>query len=100
MLKRVTISLIGIVLLLVAVLLLNAYRQGSRQIEVPPVQPVAIDAGAAAERLAGGIRLRTISYDDRPAPAEELRTLHAYLEQHYPRAHAVLKREMVADLSL
>ncbi len=100
MLKRVTISLFGIVLLLVVVLLLNAYRQGSRQIEVSPVQPVPIDAGAAAERLAGAIRLRTISYDDKPAAAEELRKLHAHLEQHYPRAHAVLKREAVADLSL
>ena len=100
MLRRATISLFGIVLLLVAVLLLNAYHQGSRQIEVSPVKPVAVDAGAAAERLAGAVRLRTISYDDKPAAAEELRKLHAYLEEHYPRAHAVLKREAVADLSL
>jgi len=100
MLKRAAISLFGIVLLLVAVLLLNTYRHGSRQINVSPFRPVAIDAGAAAERLGGAVRIRTISYDDKPAAAEEFRKLHAYLEQHYPRAHAVLKREVVADLSL
>ena len=101
MLKRVTITLFGIVLLLVVVLLVNTYRHGSRQMEVPSVKPVAIDADAAAQRLAGAVRIRTISYDDKPgASAEEFQKLHAYLKQHYPKAHAVLRREVVADFSL
>jgi carboxypeptidase PM20D1 len=101
MLKRLTITVLGIVLLLVAVVLLNTYRKGSRQIEAPSAESVAVDAHAAAQRLAGAVRIRTVSYDDRPAAAaEELRKLHAYIEQQYPKAHAVLKREVVADLSL
>ena len=101
MLKQATIALFGIVLLLVGVLLINTYRQGSRQMEVPSVAAVAIDADAAARRLAGAVRIRTISYDDKPGvSAEEFRELHAYLKQHYPNAHAVLNREVVANLSL
>jgi carboxypeptidase PM20D1 len=101
MLKRVTITIVGVVLLLVVVLVLNAYRQGSRQLEVPPVELVAVDANAAAERLAGAVRLRTVSYDGKSGvSAAEFRKLHTYLEQQYPRAHGVLNREIVADLSL
>ena len=61
MLKQVTMTLSRIALLLVVGLLANTYRQGSRQIEVPSVESVAIDADAAAERLAGAVRIRTIS---------------------------------------
>ena len=101
MLKRLTITLLGIVFLLVAVLLVNSYRQGSRQIDVPAVAPIAVDADAAAQRLAGAVRIRTISYDDkRGVSADEFRKLHAYLEQHYPKAHSILRREVIADLSL
>jgi carboxypeptidase PM20D1 len=100
MLKRASDFAFGIVLLLVAVLLLNTYRHGSRQINVLAVQAGRHRRRRRGERLAGAVRIRTISYDDKPAAAEEFRKLHAYLEQHYPRAHAVLKREVVADLSL
>ena len=99
--RRVAFALLGIVVLLVGVLLLNTYRHGSRQLDVSPVKPVAIDVNAAAERLAGAVRMRTISYDDRPlASAEEFQKLHAYMKERYPKAHAVLQREVIAESSL
>jgi carboxypeptidase PM20D1 len=87
--------------LLAAVLMANTVRHGSRQIDVPPVASAAIDPDRAAERLAGAVRLRTISHDDRPdASAAEFVKLHAHLEQSFPHAHRVMKRELVGGYSL
>jgi carboxypeptidase PM20D1 len=69
----------------------------------PPVQPapeVAIPGGAA-ERLAGSLRIRTISSED-PAvfDADAFAALHAYLHTAFPRVHAQLRRETVGRHSL
>jgi carboxypeptidase PM20D1 len=69
----------------------------------PPVQPapeVAIPNGAA-ERLAGSLRIRTISSEDSAAfDAEAFRTSHTYLQLAFPRVHAQLRREIVGGQSL
>jgi carboxypeptidase PM20D1 len=96
-------SLLVLVLLaaLAVVVAANALRHGSRQIEVAPAPPLKLDENAAAQRLAAAVRLRTISYDGQPdASAAEFRKLHALLKKSFPRAHAVLKRETVNELSL
>lgn len=101
MIKRVFLALAALVLLLVAAVAVNTWRQGSRQIEVPPVPPLAFDEKAAADRLAGSLRFKTVSsYDQPEANAEEFRKLHLYLQERFPKAHAVLKRELVGGLSL
>jgi carboxypeptidase PM20D1 len=101
MLKKLGLTIVAAVLLLAAALLANTYRKGSRQIEVPPVPRLAVDAKAAATRLAGAIRFQTISREDgSSASPEEFRKLHAYLEQTYPQVHATLKREIVGEFSL
>ena len=72
--------------------------------ETVPVLDVAndpIQALQRAERLAGAIRIATISHQDPalfdPAAFEQM---HAYLEQTFPLTHAQLEREMVAQYSL
>ena len=69
----------------------------------PPVQPVpevAIPDGAA-ERLAGSLRIRTISSEDPAAfDADAFETLHQYLQTAFPRVHAQLRRETVGTHSL
>jgi carboxypeptidase PM20D1 len=69
----------------------------------PPVQPapkVAIPGGAA-ERLAGSLRIRTISSEDPAAfDADAFGTLHRYLHTAFPRVHAQLRRETVGTHSL
>jgi carboxypeptidase PM20D1 len=68
---------------------------------MPAAPALAIDADAAARRLAGAVRLRTISYE---APSPESRAallaLHRYLADTFPHVHASLSREVIHDYSL
>lgn len=87
--------------LLIGALVVNTARHDSRQIDVPPIAPLAIDPQRAAEHLAGAVRLRTVSHDGRPdASAAEFVKLHAHLEQSFPHAHRAMKRELVGDYTL
>jgi carboxypeptidase PM20D1 len=65
-----------------------------------PVPAVTIPDGAA-QRLAGSLRIPTISSEDPAAfDAEAFRALHAYLHAAFPRVHAQLRREVVGTHSL
>jgi carboxypeptidase PM20D1 len=101
MIKRLFLALLALIVLLAAAVGINTVRQGSRQLDVPPAPPIALDEKAAAERLAGSLRLKTISsYDQPEANAEEFRKLHTYLQERFPKVHAALKRELVGGLTL
>ncbi len=101
MLRSALSCLAAVIAALIGVLAFNTASHGSRQITVPAVLPPAVDVQAAAERLAGAVRLRTISYE---TPSEESRAellkLHAYLEQAFPNAHREMRREVVGGYSL
>jgi carboxypeptidase PM20D1 len=101
MIRRAVYAIALVLALLAAAVGVGTLRHASRQLTVPAVAPVAVDAVAAAERLAGAVRLRTVSYET-PSEASqaELLKLHAYLEHAFPRAHAALKREIVGGYSL
>ena len=102
-----TVSKIGGALLLAllalaAVLAVRTVRVGAGEEAPGPVVPAeepGIDL-AAVERLAGAIRIPTVSRDGEPPPAEELAALHAYLETAFPRVHSALEREVVGGGSL
>ncbi|HWI81243.1 M20 family peptidase [Ramlibacter sp.] len=101
MVKRALWMVLGVLLLLAAAVAVNTLRQGSRQLQVPPAPSIAVDEAAAADRLAGAIRFRTVSSLEQPQlNADQFRGLHAYLQQRYPRVHATLKREVVGELGL
>jgi len=101
MIKRVLLIILGLVLVLVAAVAINTLRHGSRQLDVPPAPPLAVDEKGVADKLSGAIRFKTISSHDKPELNEdEFRKLHAYLEQRFPQVHATLKREVVGGLSL
>jgi carboxypeptidase PM20D1 len=99
--KRI-LAVLGLALLaLVAVLIVRTATVKSRQIQAAPVKELAVDSRAAAERLAGAIRFPTISHEGgKNVEAEAFRGLHQYLQQTFPRVHAALTRETVADYSL
>lgn len=79
----------------------NAWRHGSRQLQVGAIAPPAVDERAAADSLSMAIRARTVSsYDDPQLNADQFAALHAHLIQRYPKVHASLKREVVGGLSL
>jgi carboxypeptidase PM20D1 len=99
--KRALLFVVAAVLLLAAAVAVNTWRQGSRQVDVPPAPPLAVDTAQVADKLSGAIRLRTISVLDQPdANGAEFLKLHAYLQQRFPRVHASLQREVVGKYSL
>lgn len=101
MLKRLVYTVLAVLGLLVAAVAVNTLRQGSRQLEVPPLAPLAVDEAGAAARLGEAIRARTISsLDDPQQNADQFAQLHAMLQARYPKTHAVMQREVVGGLSL
>ena len=79
----------------------RAMLPSSRQLLVQPVPPVAIDAHAAADRLAGAVKHQTISHQDiAETNSTAFLHLHEYLERTYPKVHEMLKRETIGRFSL
>ena len=75
-------------------------RYDSTQVPVQPAPKVAIPEGAAG-RLAGSLRIQTISSEDPAAfDAASFSALHEYLRTAFPRVHAQLVRETVGAHSL
>jgi carboxypeptidase PM20D1 len=99
--KRALLVVLLVLVALAAAVAINTWRTPSRQLAVAAADKVAVDAQAAARRLSGAIRFRTISSLDRAQQdGEEFRKLHAYLEQQFPRLHATLKKEVIGDNAL
>jgi len=99
--KRALIALAGVLVLLAMVLAVNTFRQGSRQISLPPAPAIAVDEAGVARRLAQALTFRTLAYRDDPeASAGEFRKLHDHLRRQFPRVHAALGRETVGNFSL
>src|SRR5258708_2794337 len=98
---KVATAIGAVVIATAALVSLRALDAGSRQIEVLAVKAATIDAPAAAQRLAGAVRFKTISFDDQPdASAEAFLGLHDYLARQFPLVHSALKLEKVGHFSL
>jgi carboxypeptidase PM20D1 len=101
MLKRAALAILALLLLLAAAVAINTLRQGSRQLQVPPAPPLAVDEKGVADKLSGAIRFRTVSsLTDPDLNKDQFQAFHAFLEQRFPRVHASLKREVVGGLTL
>jgi carboxypeptidase PM20D1 len=101
MIKRVVLGLLGLVLLLALVLVANTLRQGSRQVVVPPLAPMAVDKAAVAQSMATAVQARTVSGLLDPAgTAAAFEALHSHLRTRYPLVHGTLEREVVGTHSL
>lgn len=101
MIKKILFGLLAAILVLAAVLTVNTWRKGSRQIDVAPIATLQVDEAGAVARLAETVRLRTVSSrDDAKLNAEQFTQLHTLLQERFPKIHAALKREVVGDLSL
>jgi carboxypeptidase PM20D1 len=88
------------IVLLAGVGVTQLARDDSMQAPVSTAGDVAAPIGAG-ERLAGAVRIRTISPEDPAAfDASAFRTMHAYLQAAFPRVHRQLVRETVATHSL
>ena len=98
--RRTFVLLVGAVVTLAGVTLAYTGHGGSLEPSAAPAPETAVPPGAA-ERLAGAVRIPTISADDPAAfDGKAFLSLHAYLQEAFPRAHAYLRREVVGGHSL
>lgn len=66
-----------------------------------PIAAIPVDADAMAARLAGAIKIPTISHDDRSNfDAQAFLDFHRYLEDNYPLINTSATRTVIADYSL
>jgi carboxypeptidase PM20D1 len=99
--KRIALLLLLCLIVLGSVLLVKTFRFASKQVQVEPVNTLAIDQEGVARRLAEAIRFQTISYQDpQQFRAEEFLGFHKFLEESFPKVHSTLTREVVGDYSL
>jgi len=99
--KKAAVAFALGLLLVLGVLLYRAARFTSRQVAAQPGPPLTLDTAAAAERLAGAIRFRTVSYQDSAAfDGAEFARFHEYLRTRFPKLHARLKREITNGYSV
>jgi carboxypeptidase PM20D1 len=101
MLKRLLYAALLAIAVIIAVVAWNTLRLTSRQLDVKPVAPLALERDAVAARLAGALTFRTISdAASGDINAGEFERMQAYLAQAFPRLHATLKREMIGHSML
>jgi carboxypeptidase PM20D1 len=98
--KRVAVA-VGLALAVVAaVVLARTVRARAPQVQAVAPPHLTVDPNTA-QRLAGALRLQTVSYHDRArTDVAQLLELHRYLAARFPLAHQALQREVVAQYSL
>lgn len=98
--KKLPVLLGAAVTALAALALVRTVRYTSTRTAVERAPEVPVPEGAA-ERLAGAVRIATISHEN-PADldADAFQALHAHLHASFPRVHAELQRETVGTHSL
>lgn len=87
---------------LTGVVMVRTIKMRSVQvISGPPPVTQSMNLEAAAERLGGALRIRTVSWED-PAlfAADQFDAMHAYLRGSFPLVHVQLEREIVGRASL
>ncbi|WP_288904551.1 M20 family peptidase [uncultured Sneathiella sp.] len=101
MFKKIGLIVVIVIVVLVGVMAFNTFTNKANTPAIDAVKMSAIDADAAANRLAEAVRIRTISTGsgDKPASAE-FDQLHLLISNSFPRVHENLKREVVGGHSL
>ncbi len=102
----ILIPILALVLFILALILLRTARfpiiqRGVEEISDPNAVTPDADSDLVAAHLGRAIQIRTISNSvTEPADPKTLRKLQRLLEELYPRAHSVLKKELVNEYSL
>ncbi|MGJ4953806.1 M20 family peptidase [Bradyrhizobium sp. HKCCYLS20291] len=91
--RNLVLLVVAVGAVVVAIVLFNTLRQGSRQLEVAALPKV--DVGAEA------VRFRTVSsYDNPDLNADAFAALKAHIERSFPAVHATATQEVVGGRSL
>jgi carboxypeptidase PM20D1 len=99
--KRLLLAVLIVVVVLAGVALERALNFPTRQPQAAAVAPEPLDTAALAERLAGAVRFKTVSFQDSTQfDAREFEGLHRYLRGTFPKLHRALKLEKVNGYGL
>src|SRR5437762_9442025 len=94
-------ALLVVVVILAVIVLERTFTFRSRQPQAAPVAVEPLDTAALAQRLAGALRFKTISYQDSSQfDAREFDGFQRYLRTTFPKLHAALKLEKVNGYGL
>ncbi len=100
-LKAIGLAVVAIVVVLGAAVAVRTMRIASSTERYTPAPRLAIDANLAAERLAGAIRIKTVSTQDPSRfDAAVFTAFREYLKRTFPTVHEALKSETVAGHAL
>ena len=101
MIKKTLFALFGLIAALILIVAAKTLFTTSKQLNIPPENPVTLDSGAASARLAAAVKLQTISSaTDAEAGADAFKALHQHMLTSSPKLHAALKRELVGSYGL
>lgn len=99
--KKLSLAVLAILAVLAGIVLVRTARFTSRQLQVDPVQVIAIDRDAVAKRLAEAIRFQTVSFQAPVEPSvKEFDLFRAFLAGSFPQLHQRLTKEIVNAHSL
>ena len=106
LIKRGLLGIAGAFLLLVLIVLFRTFTYGGPpegMVDITLPEPPAVSAEQGARHLAEAIRFQTVTYkggDPAPEAAGPWLDLHDWMVATYPRVHAGLTLEKIADYSL
>ncbi|WP_425639014.1 M20 family peptidase [Algoriphagus yeomjeoni] len=97
---KIFLGLIILVLLLAAVLIFNALRMESKQVEPQPIQPVTI-SDDVFQNLSKAIQFQTISFSEDAIPdSVAFNGFHAFLAETFPLVHQTMSLTKISEYSL
>ncbi len=98
--KRIGLGLLAVLALLLAVVGIRTASFSSSRAAAESLPVVALDAAAAARRLADGLRFRTVSNQE-PTAGEDAPfvAFRSYLARSYPRVHETLAPRRIGAAS-
>lgn len=104
--KKLVQVVVQIVVILLIVVVVRTMVMPSKQVGPQAFTPEGVNAGKAAQDLAGSIGFETISYEGGGTPEEQAKSqeafngLHAYLAKTFPRVYETLQFEQVGKNNL
>jgi hypothetical protein len=60
--KKIALTILGLIVVLIVVLVVNTAMFSTRQVNVDPITPAAVDSTAAASCLSQALQIKTISF--------------------------------------
>lgn len=99
-------TLLRLAAVLIGVIIIAVFRASTvfEDVQLAPAENLAqveLDAEQIVERMAGAIRYRTISHDDRSNfDADAFLALHDYLRESFPLVHERAELKLINDYSL